>query len=283
MSTIRGISVRSPLAFHSMSEGFGTYSLRHGGPIRLDPFINLDEFKMSQPTFPPHPHAGFSAVTYMFERSPGAFVNRDSLGDQSIIEPGALHWTQAAKGMMHEEVPQTPGVECHGLQMFVNLRSDHKQARPQAFHLSAQQVPLVSPATGVRLRLLAGEFETSKSPLTELLTPVLFADVSLDAGASAEIPAPAAHTAFALVLEGEGAVGRPDNATSVQAHDAVGFENDGDVLRLEGGRNGLRLLVCAGAPFNEPMVFGGPFVMNTAEQLFEAKRRFSKGEMGTLV
>lgn len=54
---------------------------------------------MSEPTFPPHPHAGFSAVTYLFEDSGGALVNRDSLGDRSRIEPGALHWTQAARGI----------------------------------------------------------------------------------------------------------------------------------------------------------------------------------------
>ena len=124
-----------------MGTGFTSYGLRTTPDFPLDPFINLDDFRMSEPTFPPHPHAGFSAVTYMFEDSAGAFTNRDSLGDHSRIGPGSLHWTQAAAGMMHEEIPEQRGLVCHGLQMFVNLRSDHKNAAPRAFHVDAAAVP----------------------------------------------------------------------------------------------------------------------------------------------
>lgn len=34
--------------------------------VAIDPFLSVDYFRMSAPTFPPHPHAGFSAVTYLF-------------------------------------------------------------------------------------------------------------------------------------------------------------------------------------------------------------------------
>ena len=81
----------------------------------LDPFLMCDCFWMAQPFFPPHPHAGFSAVTYMLPESDGGFVNRDSLGHRNLIRPGALHWTEAARGVMHEEVPITPGLSCQGL------------------------------------------------------------------------------------------------------------------------------------------------------------------------
>ncbi|MFB2920991.1 MULTISPECIES: pirin family protein [Aerosakkonema] len=104
----------------SHRNGFSDYNLHDQLGVSLDPFLNLVDFHMSQPTFKPHPHAGFSAVTYMFEDSEGAFINRDSLGDRSRIAPGDLHWTQAGSGMLHEEVPERAGVDCHGLQMFVN-------------------------------------------------------------------------------------------------------------------------------------------------------------------
>ncbi|MBL9037658.1 MAG: pirin family protein, partial [Archangium sp.] len=57
--------------------GFTTHGLRGFAHHTIDPFLNVDHFTMSQPTFPPHPHAGFSAVTVLFEDSPGAFINRD--------------------------------------------------------------------------------------------------------------------------------------------------------------------------------------------------------------
>src|ERR1700750_2818805 len=63
-----------------------------------DTVINLDHFRMGGPTFPPHAHAGFSAITYMLPESAGAMRNRDSLGDVSLIPPGGLHWTAAGSG-----------------------------------------------------------------------------------------------------------------------------------------------------------------------------------------
>jgi redox-sensitive bicupin YhaK (pirin superfamily) len=110
---------------------------------QLDPFLAIDHFEMALPFFPPHPHAGFSAVTYLFPQSQNGFVNRDSRGEALQIHPGDLHWTAAGSGVVHEEVPITRGVVCHGLQIFVNLHSSKKWMAPQALHLAAAQVPVV--------------------------------------------------------------------------------------------------------------------------------------------
>lgn len=282
MSAVRGVSAKVDLARQRVTAGFSSSGLRAGGAIQLDPFLNLDDFVMSEPTFPPHPHAGFSAVTYMFEDSAGSFVNRDSLGDPRFIAPGALHWTQAARGMMHEERPSEPGTRCHGLQMFVNLRSDHKNAAPRAFHVAAAEIPEVRPTPGARVRVLVGACDGVASPLDELLTPITFLDVHLETGAVLELDAPAASTAFALVVRGTGLAGRQGQETSLAVHAAAGFSSDGDVVRLVGGEGGLQVLFGAGAPLREPVVFGGPFVMTSTEEVRAAEQRFRRGEMGKL-
>jgi hypothetical protein len=279
--TTRTVYAKTTLPLHQATPSFSSYGLRHGGPIALDPFLNLDDFRMSQPTFPPHPHAGFSAVTYLFEDSAGSFINRDSLGDRSRIEPGALHWTQAARGMMHEEIPEKPGTDCHGLQMFVNLRREHKHAAPRAFHLTADRVPEFQAGDGARVRVLAGSIAGVASPLHELLTPVALCEVHLKPQARLDIPTPAKTTAFALVVAGSGMAGDADGAT-LAAHDAVGFANDGSLLRLVSGPRGLQVLVGFGEPIGEPVVFGGPFAMTTREDLRDAEARFRAGEMGRL-
>lgn len=284
--TVRGSGVRTvrahvELEHQRMTAGFGAYGLRAGGAIELDPFLNLDDFTMTEPTFPPHPHAGFSAVTYMFEDSEGAFVNRDSLGDRSRIEPGAFHWTQAARGMMHEEIPERPGERCHGLQMFVNLRESDKLAPPRSFHVGAADVPEVRTDSGARVRVLAGTFAGVASPLSELLTAVTFLDVFLPDGAVFELPAAAGDTAFAFAIQGKGHVGSA-GGPALGAHSAVGFANDGDLVRLIGGQEPLEVLVGLGAPIREPVVFGGPFAMTNRESLRRAEERYRRGEMGTL-
>jgi redox-sensitive bicupin YhaK (pirin superfamily) len=265
-----------------MSAGFSSFGLRAIPGFSLDPFLNLDDFRMSEPTFPPHPHAGFSAVTYMFEGSRGSFTNRDSLGDESVIGPGTLHWTQAGRGMIHEEIPVTRGVECHGLQMFVNLAAEHKAAAPRAFHVEARDVPEVAPAAGARVRVLAGSFSGARSPLSELLTPVLLLDVHLVEGARVEIPIDPDWTCFAMAISGTGSAGPSTEQRSITAHEAIGFAGDGDHVALEAGSGGLHVLLAAGRPLGEPVVFGGPFVMTSREEIAAAVARYERGEMGRL-
>lgn len=278
MKNLRSIEQRRALERQRATPSFASYGLRSSASFSIDPFLNLDDFVMSEPTFPPHPHAGFSAVTYMFEDSAGAFMNRDSLGDRSRIEPGAIHWTQAARGMMHEEVPERRGDACHGLQMFVNLADRHKHAAPAAFHASRPEVPEVQPTPGARVRVLAGVFRKVASPLTQLLTPLTFLEVHLAPGVVVEIDAPRAHNAFVMIVGGRGSVAE----ATVEAHDALRFAHDGDLVRLEGGVGGMQLLFGEGAPIGEPVVFGGPFAMTRAEDIQDARERFARGEMGSL-
>lgn len=83
----------------------------------FEPFLVFTEFYMSRPIFGPHPHAGVSVMTYMLPDSKGSFLNRDSAGDESIIEPGGIHVTQAGSGIKHDETPTVLGVDCHGFQI----------------------------------------------------------------------------------------------------------------------------------------------------------------------
>jgi redox-sensitive bicupin YhaK (pirin superfamily) len=71
----------------------------------------------------PHPHIGLATVTYLFE---GAMDHRDSLGTYQRIEPGAINWMTAGRGIVHSE--RTPkdlvGVphRTHGLQLWRRCR-----------------------------------------------------------------------------------------------------------------------------------------------------------------
>lgn len=282
MDSTRSVQAKTSVAHSRVSRGFNTYGLRGIPGASIDPFLNVDDFRMSERTFPPHPHAGFSAVTYMFEDSKGTFINRDSLGDRSLIGPGAFHWTQAASGMMHEEVPQVNGVECHGLQIFVNLRSHHKQAAPSAFHLEATDVPVITFSNGSRSRVLAGGTMGITSPLNRLLTPALLLDVQITAGARLRVPIQRGWNCFAMAIAGKGAAASQASQVALDAHDAIAFAHDGENIELVAAGEGLHLLIGAGQPIGEPVVFGGPFVMTNQNDVLAAQKRFANGEMGRL-
>jgi redox-sensitive bicupin YhaK (pirin superfamily) len=274
----RTISASVRVTPRQAAPGFIDASLDGGGPLDLDPFLSITDFRMSEPIFAPHPHAGFSAVTYAFPDSAGAFTNRDSLGDRSRIGAGALHWTQAAAGMMHEEVPEVRGIETHGLQLFVNLPADRELAPPQAFHLDGDEVPELRPAPGVLLRVVVGEQQGVRSPVGPLLHPIAMIDAHLDAGSTAELELDPEARAVLLVVAGSVRVGDDELAQHVVAT----AEGPSPLLRLEAGSDGAEVLVLAGRPIREPVVFGGSFALSSPERLADARRRYDRGEMGSL-
>ncbi len=277
----RGVARLVTLQLGAHGRGFTDYTLGPESGLPIDPFLVLSDFQMPQPFFPPHPHAGFSVMTYMFPDSAGAFINRDSLGDNSRIEPGALHWTQAARGIQHEEVPEVAGQVCHGLQMWVNLAAQHKLADPGAAHVSAADVPELRPAPGVRVRVIAGSYDDIRAGY-DTLTALTLLDVYLEPGAMLLRLLPAADTAFLMAIDGDGAIVSAAGRTAVGEHAVALFDQSGERLRVQAGDRPFHFLLASGRPLGEPVVFGGPFVMNTHEQISAARARFTRGEMGLL-
>ena len=269
---------------HTMSrtEAFEAYSIGRGNlGDGVDPFLQIDHFFMSAPIFSPHPHAGFSAVTYMLEDSEGSFVNRDTMSakDSVLIEPGDLHWTQAGSGMVHEEKPTEPGKVCHGLQIFVNLTAKNKFSKPQAFHLAAKNIPTYKDGNGKRIRVVAGSTFGLSSPLTTL-TPVTLLDAFLPAGDRIEHTIPDNHNVFALVIDGSGTF--EPNGKLLNRDEAGLFDRNGESIAIEAGSQGLHYVLCSGSPLNEPIVSQGPFVMNSPDQIQQVQHSYRAGEMGEL-
>jgi redox-sensitive bicupin YhaK (pirin superfamily) len=93
----------------------------------LDPFVLFDEFFVIPPAgFPDHPHRGFEVITYM---RGGAFLHRDSMGNEQIIKAGGVQRITTGRGIVHAEMPGTKGVN-HGLQIWINLPRRLKGLEP---------------------------------------------------------------------------------------------------------------------------------------------------------
>jgi redox-sensitive bicupin YhaK (pirin superfamily) len=265
--------------------GFEAYGVRHhqfAGMI--DPVIMIDDFYMREPTFAPHPHAGFSAVTYMLEDAEGGFRNRDSLGTVNDILPGDLHWTLAGRGVVHDEVPIVNGSLSRGLQIFVNLAAEQKFLPPQGLHVSASEMPVVS-HEGVRTRVVAGSYAERASPL-KLPHPFTLLDVSLDIGASFSFSVPAGYNALFYGLKGAmalGADGATDDVRTFTAHEGVAVSAKAESISVSvTAKEPAQFVVLSGKALNEPIVAHGPFVMNTPDQIRDVEAAYRRGDMGFL-
>jgi len=250
-----------------------------GGPTLpdLDPFLLLDEFRSDDPGdyiagFPPHPHRGFETVTYLLA---GSMQHEDSTGRSGTIEPGGVQWMTAGRGIVHSEMPRQEQGLLAGFQLWVNLPGKQKMIAPRYQEFGPEAIPKEERDDGVTVRVVAGSTSRGTGgPVTELITPVTYLDVSLPEGAPFEESLPAEYNAFAYLAEGRVRIG----ATEV----------DSGQLAVLGSGTGVsltameksRLLLIAGRPVNEPVARQGPFVMNTEQQLREAFSDYREGRLG---
>jgi redox-sensitive bicupin YhaK (pirin superfamily) len=164
----------------------------HFGPVEAGPADNHD--------VRPHPHIGLATVTYLFE---GAMQHHDSTGGRQRIEPGAINWMTAGRGIVHSE--RTPDDlrsvrrRSHGLQLWVALPAADEETAPSFAHTPASAIPEIE-VGGARLRVLVGEAYGAVSPVA-VRSPTLFVDIALGAGDA--FPLPPAEERAVYVVEGD--------------------------------------------------------------------------------
>ena len=240
----------------------------------IEPFLVFTEFLMEKPVFGPHPHAGISVMTYMLPDSKEGFINRDSHGDFSYIEPGGMHIMQAGSGMHHDEFPKSTGIETHGFQIWINHADKDRLVQPKSMHASSNEIP-EKITEDYKLRIVHGEWEGLK-PNYQMVTAVNLFHLFLKPNKSIRLSA--MPMAFVYGLQGQGKA----EDELIQAQSLVNYSLKGDQVIVHALDEGFEFMFACGTPHNESITYGGPFVMTTAEQMAETKRRYAKGDMGKL-
>ncbi|HEX9206235.1 MAG TPA: pirin family protein, partial [Candidatus Deferrimicrobiaceae bacterium] len=157
----------------SVIEGAGVKLRRSIATRRLnyvDPFLLFDHFGSDDPRdylagFPMHPHRGIETVTYMLT---GLVDHRDSIGNSGTIGAGDVQWMTSGGGILHEEMPKPKDGRMEGFQLWVNLPARLKMSRPRYQEIPAAAIPVVRRQDGVTVRVVAGESEGVKGPVTEI-------------------------------------------------------------------------------------------------------------------
>jgi hypothetical protein len=254
----------------------------------LDPFVHMDQ--MGPVEYAPgeakgtawHPHRGFETVTYMID---GTFEHQDSNGGGGTIVSGGTQWMTAGSGILHIERPPeavvTSGGPFHGLQLWVNLPRSHKFSEPRYQHLPGDDsVVLASAEGGTLVRLIAGSIGEAAGPAATN-SPLAVLHAILDADATLRLPWQADFNALVYVLSGAGTVGSGSEARSLRSGQ-LAVLGAGDVITIAGADEGVDVMVLGGAPIREPIVWGGPFVMNSREEVHKAFDDYEGGRFGSI-
>jgi redox-sensitive bicupin YhaK (pirin superfamily) len=235
----------------------------------LDPFLLLDAFESDQPQdyiggFPSHPHRGFETVTYLLA---GRMRHKDNAGNEGVIEPGGVQWMTAGKGIVHSEMPEQENGLLMGFQLWVNLPAKAKMSEPGYQEYSPSETPLERREDGTEIRVIAGTTSEGTQGVVqnEYVRPT-YLDVTLPAGQAFEQPVDAADSTFLFVIEGELETG---DRKTVLGRRTLGILSQGDRVVVQTSQ-GARFLLVSALPLKEPVARGGPFVMNTKEEIIQA-------------
>jgi len=235
----------------------------------LDPFLLLDAFESDRPQdyiggFPSHPHRGFETVTYLLA---GRMRHKDNAGNEGVIEPGGVQWMTAGKGIIHSEMPEQENGLLMGFQLWVNLPASAKMTEPGYQEYPPAETPLEVRDNGTEVRVIAGT--TSEGTVgvvrNEYVHPT-YLDVSLPAGQSFTQPVNRKDTTFLFVIDGQLETGTQGTQLGRRM---LGVLGEGSEVEVNSA-TGSRFLLVSAQPLNEPVARGGPFVMNTKEEIMQA-------------
>ncbi len=242
-------------------------------PAFTDPFLLMAEDWMPHGAFSIHPHRGIETVTYVIS---GLLDHFDNSGHRGQIGPGDAQWMTAGRGVLHEENPP-PGATAHTLQLWINLPAAEKMTAPGYQELRADSLPEWLGA-GARVTIFSGECN-GVSVDTRNHVPVTMLDVTVQPGETLKLDLPGDRNAFLHLLTGQAMVGPESTVVTAGQLAWLSYPDRSETthLTLRTGDQPLRLLLFAGKPLREPVIFGGPFVMTTTEDIKQAYRDFARG------
>ena len=259
------------------SDGAGVKLKRSIGvePNYYDPFLMLDEFGSENPDdyiagFPPHPHRGIETVTYMLE---GHFEHKDSIGGQGKMSPGDVQWMKTGSGIIHSEMPAMKEGKLQGFQLWINMPAKLKMNKPEYIYIDAAKMS-VHKDDDKQVKVIAGKFEKAEGPVKGHNVEPIYFDVELNKDKEFSFNLPSAHNSFIYLISGEIYIGEKKHNKLIDS--TLILLDKGEILKVR-ARSNSKFLLISGKPIKEQIARGGPFVMNTKEEISQAVEDYHAG------
>ena len=188
---------------------------------------------------------------------------------------------------MHQEMPSGNNKgQMHGFQLWANLPGSLKMTTPRYQDVEAKEIPEVIDDDGTRVKIITGSFWGKIGPVDGIAADPLYLDVFVPAGRKKQFTIDTYRNTFAYVFEGSGkftdasapqgvllekeVMGEEVNIRDMSGNRTLVRFGTGDEIEVRAGDHGIRFLLVAGTPIQEPVAWHGPIVMNTREELMQA-------------
>ena len=259
------------------SDGAGVKLKRSIGvePNYFDPFLMLDEFGSENKDdyvagFPAHPHRGIETVTYMLA---GEFEHKDSTGGKGRMTAGDVQWMKTGSGIIHSEMPAMKEGRLHGFQLWINMPAKYKMNKPEYIYIDSKKMS-IHKDEDKQVKVIAGKFEKAEGPVKKHNVEPIYFDVELNENKYFKFKLPKTHNSFIYLIEGEIKIGDREHK---QTKDSTLILLDkGEELKVS-ATSKAKFLLISGKPIGEQIARGGPFVMNTKQEIQQAIEDYHSG------
>jgi redox-sensitive bicupin YhaK (pirin superfamily) len=221
-----------------------------------------------------HPHHGMDILSYMVE---GKGRHADSMGNRETFDSPGFQWMSVGSGIEHAEGGGTPaGENTHGFQIWLKMPKDKMKDEPRYGTVQPADIPTVPLADGGVARVIAG-------PLGETVGPAKFAvtvqilDIELKPNEEFAYSRPdGIDNVMFYGFKGAAVLNGSD---AIKAQQICRFDTQtGSAARLKAGADGFRVMVFAGKQTKEKLVWHGPFVCASKQQLMECFQEYQQGK-----
>ncbi len=259
------------------SDGAGVKLKRSIGvePNYFDPFLMLDEFGSENKDdyiggFPPHPHRGIETVTYMLA---GEFEHEDSTGAKGRMSAGDVQWMKTGGGIIHSEMPAMTEGKLHGFQLWVNMPAKLKMNKPEYIYIDSKQMQ-IHKDLDKKIKTIAGKFGDVEGPVKDHNIEPIYFDIELEKDKESNFNLQSTHNSFVYLIEGEIKIG--DKKHNRVNGSTLMLLTKGEKLKVKAITK-AKFLLLSGKPIGEPIARGGPFVMNTKQEILQAVDDYQNG------
>jgi redox-sensitive bicupin YhaK (pirin superfamily) len=250
--------------------------LDHALPIKHSPGESI---KVANGTGA-HPHRGIATLTYIIN---GEADHLDSRGHHAKVRSGGAQWMKAGNGIIHDEVvnvdPETNDLLTHAFQFWINLPAKQKAEAPEYLAIQASAIPQqMLPDKSGWIKVIVGEYEGLVSKIPNYSKQFLY-HIHLRTEKQFSINAEKGLE-YAAFLPLQNAV---INDTEFEKGEFIEFDRLEGIIEIKNSsKDAIDVILFGGEKYAEPIKAGGPFVMNTLDEIAQAYRDFHDGKYGNI-
>jgi redox-sensitive bicupin YhaK (pirin superfamily) len=171
-------------------------------------------------------------------------------------------------------MPEKTEGELWGYQLWLSLPAKDKMVEPRYQHLSPDLIPVIE-GKGMHVKLISGSYGGVHGPAKNWLEADYF-DVGLTKDALFDFTIDRKMNSFIYVHTGTVSICPGGSTGDVHERELASFQ-PGTRVEVKGVSDRSGFLFLASYPNNEPIVRGGPFVMNTEEEIGQAFLDYRNG------